>query len=329
MKKISVWTVAIVIGFSFIFFSVNKANAKAKYTINLGIVTTTKTFHYKAAAKFKQIVEKESGGAIKVIIHHSGSVGDETSILQQLQLGVLQAGVITAGPIDKFVPAIKAIEFPFIFKNFSDVDRILDGNIGKGILSKFRDANLIGFHFLENGFRNLTNSVRPVHSAKDLKGLKIRVMNSQFQIAIWRALGANPTPMPWPIYTQLSQHVIDGQENPLAVIYQYKLYEVQKYLSLTHHVYSALVFVGSKSFYDNLPKKYQKLLYSAAKSASIYERKLNRSKVKFFLSELKKHGMIIDMHPDIASFKKKVGGLKAGFTGDAKLYLDMILAASK
>ncbi len=322
MRKFFIVLFVVIVGIGF-----SAQSYAAKYIINLGIVTTTKTFHYKAAARFKQIVEKKSGGAISVIIHHSGSVGDETSILQQLQLGVLQAGVITAGPIDKFVPAIKAIEFPFIFKNYKDVDRILDGKIGQAILSQFKKADLIGFHFLENGFRNLTNSVRPVHTAADVKGLKIRVMNSQFQISIWRAIGANPTPMPWPIYTQLSQHVIDGEENPLAVIYQYKLYEVQKYLSLTHHVYSALVFVGSKSFYDKLPAKYQKLLYSAAKDASIYERKLNRDKVKFFLSELKKHGMIIDMHPDINSFKIKVQKLKSHFSGDAKKYLDMILAS--
>ncbi len=299
------------------------------YVINLGIVTTPKTFHYKAALKFKQIVEKRSNGNIKVIIHHSGSVGNETSILQQLQMGALQMGVITAGPIDKFVPAIKAIEFPFLFSSYKQVDKILDGKIGKAILNEFPKADLIGFHFLENGFRNLTNSVRPVHTVADVKGLKIRVMNSQLQIAIWRALGANPTPMPWPIYTQLAQHVIDGQENPLAVIYQYKLYEVQKYLSLTRHVYSALVFVGSKKFYDTLPAKYQKLLYEATKEASIYERQLNRKQVKFFLEQLKKKGMIVDEHPDIPSFKAKVAVLKSRFHGKARKYLDEILASEK
>ena len=309
----------------FILFSNGTAFSKT-YTINLGIVTTPKTFHYKAAVKFKQIVEKESNGQIKVIIHHSGSVGNETSILQQLQMGALQMGVITAGPIDKFVPAIKAIEFPFLFSSYKQVDEILDGKIGQGILNQFKKADLIGFHFLENGFRNLTNSVRPVHSVKDVKGLKIRVMKSQLQIKIWRALGANPTPMPWPIYTQLAEHVIDGQENPLAVIYQYKLYEVQKYLSLTRHVYSALVFVGSKKFYDTLPKKYQKLLYKATKEASIYERNLNRKQVAFFLKELKKKGMIIDEHPDIASFKAKVMPLKSEFKGIARKYLDEILS---
>ncbi len=310
--------------FSFVFLLSNQGFAK-NYVINLGIVTTPKTFHYKAAEKFKQIVEKESNGNIKVIIHHSGSVGNETSILQQLQMGALQAGVITAGPIDKFVPAIKAIEFPFIFDSYKKVDTVLDGKIGRSILNQFPKANLIGFHFLENGFRNLTNSKRPVHSVKDLKGLKIRVMNSQLHIAIWKALGANPTPMPWPIYTQLAQHVIDGQENPLAVIYQYKLYEVQKYLSLTRHVYSALVFVGSKKFYDTLPANYQKLLFKAAKEASIYERGLNRKQVAFFLSELKKKGMVIDEHPNIASFKKKVEPLKNRFKGAAGKYLDEIL----
>jgi len=319
MKK-TIWLVL----FSLLFFY-GTAFSKT-YTINLGIVTTPKTFHYKAAAKFKQIVEKQSNGNIKVIIHHSGSVGNETSILQQLQMGALQMGVITAGPIDKFVPAIKAIEFPFIFSSYKQVDKILDGKIGQGILNQFKKADLIGFHFLENGFRNLTNSVRPVHTVKDVKGLKIRVMKSQLQIEIWRALGANPTPMPWPIYTQLSQHVIDGEENPLAVIYQYKLYEVQKYLSLTRHVYSALVFVGSKKFYDTLPEKYQKLLYQATKEASIYERNLNRKQVAFFLKQLKKKGMIIDEHPDIASFKAKVIPLKGEFKGMARKYLDEILS---
>ncbi len=299
------------------------------YKIDLGIVTTPNTWHYKASMKFKEIVEKESNGEIKVVIHHSGSVGNETSILQQIQLGALQMGVITAGPIDKFVPAIKAVAFPFIFKDFKQVDEILDGPIGKAILKEFQKAGFIGYHFLENGFRNLTNSVRPVHTVDDVKGLKIRVMNSQLHIAIWKALGANPTPMPWPIYTQLAQHVIDGQENPLAVIYQYKLYEVQKYLSLTRHVYSALVFVGNKKFYDSLPAKYQKLMFKATREASIYQRKLNREKVAWFLQELKKKGMIIDEHPDIDSFKKKVEPLKAQFSGPAKKYLDMILEATK
>ena len=318
MKRIAFFSV-----FMFLFMS-TLAFSKT-YTINLGIVTTPKTFHYKAAEKFKQIVEQKSNGNIKVIIHHSGSVGNETSILQQLQMGALQAGVITAGPIDKIVPAIKAIEFPFIFDSYKKVDSILDGKIGRAILDEFPKANLVGFHFLENGFRNLTNSVRAVHTVKDVKGLKIRVMNSQLHIAIWKALGANPTPMPWPIYTQLAQHVIDGQENPLAVIYQYKLYEVQKYLSLTRHVYSALVFVGSKKFYDTLPAKYQKLLFEAAKDASIYERGLNRKQVAFFLDELKKKGMIIDEHPDVQSFKKKVESLKSRFKGSARTYLDEIL----
>ncbi|NPA74420.1 MAG: TRAP transporter substrate-binding protein [Epsilonproteobacteria bacterium] len=298
----------------------------SSYNIELGIVTTPHSFHYKAAEKFKQLVEEKSNGEIKVTIHHSNSVGSETSILQQLQMNALQMGVITAGPIDKIVPSIKAIEFPFLFDSFEKVDKILDGEIGQNILNDFKAANLVGYHFLENGFRNITNSKRPIHTADDVKGLKIRVMNSQLQIAIWKAIGANPTPMPWPIYTQLSQHVIDGQENPLAVIDQYKLYEVQKYLSLTRHVYSALVFVGSKAFYDSLPAKYQKLLFEATKEASIYERKLNRDKAKFFLEDLKKHGMIIDEHPDLNSFKEKVKPLKSRFTGVAKKYLDQILA---
>lgn len=295
------------------------------YTINLGVVTNPSSFHYKAANKFKEIVEAKSNGEIKVNIRHSKSVGNETSILQQMQLNALQMGVITAGPIDKFIPAIKAIGFPFIFDSYKKADDILDGEIGQNILKKFSSANLVGYHFLENGFRNITNSKKPIQSASDVNGLKIRVMNSQLHIKIWKDIGANPTPMPWPIYTQLSQNVIDGQENPLAVIHQYKLYEVQKYLTLTRHVYSALVFTGSKDFYKSLPKKYQDLLFLATKEASIYERKLNREKVDFFLTDLKAKGMIINENPDMDSFKEKVASLKSKFSGDAKKYLELIL----
>jgi tripartite ATP-independent transporter DctP family solute receptor len=296
------------------------------YTMDLGLVTTPDSFHYMAAKKFKDIVEKDSKGEITVNIHHSSSVGNETSILQQLQLNALQMGVITAGPMDKFIPSIKAIGFPFIFDSYEKADAILDGKIGRSILKSFNAANLEGYHFLENGFRNITNSKRPINSATDVEGLKIRVMDSQLHIAIWKNIGANPTPMPWPIYTQLSQHVIDGQENPLAVIHQYKLYEVQKYLTLTRHVYSALVFVGSKEFYDGLPKKYQDLMFKATQEASVYERKLNREKANFFLTDLKEKGMIINENPDMTSFKERVAPLKDNFSGDAKKYLDQILA---
>jgi tripartite ATP-independent transporter DctP family solute receptor len=318
MKKL------LIAAMTFAMFS-SVASAK-EITINLGIVTTPNSFHYKAAAKFKEIVEKESNGQIKVSIHHSSSVGNETSILQQLQMNALQMGVITAGPMDKFIPAIKAIGFPFIFDNYAKVDEVLDGPIGQAILKSFDAAQLKGYHFLENGFRNITNSKKPIHAADDVKGLKIRVMNSQLHIAIWKAIGANPTPLPWPIYTQLSQNVIDGQENPLAVINQFKLYEVQKYLSLTRHVYSALVFVGSKKLYDSLPEKDQKLMLQAAKEASIYERKLNRDKAAFFLKDLKNKGMIVDEHPDLDSFKTKVKPIKDQFSGEARKYLDQILA---
>lgn len=297
-----------------------------KYVVNLGIVTTPNSFHYMAAEKFKQIVEEQSGNEIQVKIHHSSSVGNETSILQQMQLNALQMGVITAGPMDKFIPAIKAIGFPFIFDSYAKADSVLDGEIGQAILGEFKAANLVGYHFLENGFRNITNSKRAIQSAADTKGLKIRVMDSQLHIAIWKNIGANPTPMPWPIYTQLSQGVIDGQENPLAVIDQYKLFEVQKHLTLTRHVYSALVFVGSKDFYDALPAKYQQLFYAASKQASIYERQLNREKADFFLSDLKKEGMTVQEHPDLESFKKQVLPLRDTYTGDAKKYLDLILA---
>ncbi len=308
------------------------APAPAALKIKLGVVTKPGSAQNVAAEKFKELVEQRSGGNVTVKIYHSASLGSETEILQQIQMGSVQMGIITLGPIDAFVPEVDVVAFPFLFKSYEQVDQILDGPLGDEILKRLEKAGFKGLAFSENGFRHLTNRVRPVHTVDDVKGLKIRVMESTLHKELWRALGANPTPMAWPIYTELEQGTIDGQENPLWVAWTYKLYEVQKYLSLTGHVYSAHAVLANLDWFNGLDAGTRKLLADAAREAARYERNWNRSNEAGFLAKLKKAGMIVDEHPDIDSFRAKVTGLRNldmfRRPGTAEL-LDKLLAATK
>ncbi|HEC31925.1 MAG TPA: TRAP transporter substrate-binding protein [Deltaproteobacteria bacterium] len=282
----------------------------SKTIIKLGVVTKPGSAQNVCAERFKDLVESKSGGNLIIKIYHSASLGTETDILQQIQMNSVQMGIITLGPFDVFVPSVKVVGFPFMFKSFEQVDRVLDGPLGKELLKDLEVAGFKGISFSENGFRHLTNNVRPVHTVEDVKGLKIRVMESELHKELWRILGANPTPMGWPIYTELQQGTIDAQENPLWVIWTYKMYEVQKYLTLTGHVYSAHIDVANLNWFNSLPKSEQKLLQQSMIEAAHYERQWNRTNEAGFLAKLKKAGMIVDEHPDIASFKAKALKLK-------------------
>jgi tripartite ATP-independent transporter DctP family solute receptor len=251
-----------------------------------------------------------SNGTIKVKVHHSASLGNETEILQQIQMGTVQMGIITVGPFDTFDPIVRVINYPFIFRDNAQADEILDGPIGKEILGSLENVGFKGLAFSENGFRNLSNNKRPVKTPDDVKGLKIRVMQSPLHKAIWQALGANPTPMPWPIYTELEQGVIDGQENPLWVFEVYKMYEVQKYASMTRHVYSGHIDVASLIWWKKLDAETRNMIQKAMYEAAVYQRKFNREGNAERLTLLKEKGMEVEMHPDANLFRAKVANLK-------------------
>jgi tripartite ATP-independent transporter DctP family solute receptor len=299
--------------------------ALAVEKVNIGIVTAPNFVHTIAATKFKEELDKALPGKYEVIIHHSAALGSETQVLQQLQLGTVQMSACTTGPVEAFVPEIKALEMPFLFSSYEASDKVLDGPIGQDLLKRFDKAGLVGMHFLDNGFRNVTNSKHPVNGPDDLKGLKIRTMESPTHLAIWRAIGANPTPMAWPITTQLQQGVLDGQENPISVISAGKLNEAgQKYLSITRHVYSALVFVGSKAFMDKLPAADRKAFMDAAQVASFAGRRYVRDNEAAQLAGLKAAGMQVVENPDLGAFRAKTEPIYASLTGDTKKIVDEI-----
>ncbi len=156
----------------------------AAVKIKLGVVTKPGSAQNIVAEKFKSLIEKASHDKFRVKIYHSASLGNETEILQQVQMGTIQMAIVTGGPFDTFDPVTRVINYPFLFKNNAEADRILDGPIGTKILKGFENYGFKGLSFSENGFRNLTNSRHPVKTPKDLKNLKIRVMNSAIHKAI-------------------------------------------------------------------------------------------------------------------------------------------------
>lgn len=290
-----------------VFFS---TTAAAEIKIRLGVVTKPGSAQNIVAEKFKELIEQRSEGNIRVQIFHSKSIGNETDILQQIQMNTIQMGIITGGPFDTFDPIVRVINYPFLFKDNEQADQILDGPLGTEILKSLERSGFKGLCFSENGFRNLTNSKHPVKTPEDIKGLKIRVMASALHKTIWQTLGANPTPMPWPIYTELEQGVIDGQENPLWVMEVYKFYEIQKYMTLSRHVYSPHIDVASLNWWKTLDAKTQDMIQKAIYEAAVFQRRDNRAKNSDRLRLLKEKGMIVEENPDISAFRAKVAGLK-------------------
>jgi tripartite ATP-independent transporter DctP family solute receptor len=318
---------AVIVGLCLIGFV---GGAMAQTQINIAAVTNPDFVHTKAAVWFKECVEKAAPGKLSVVVHHSASLGSETQVLQQIQLGTTQMSVCTTGPIEAFVPEIKALEMPFVFPSYEAADKVLDGPIGQELAKKFEKSGFVALAFLDNGFRNVTNSKKAAKTPEDLKGLKIRTMEAPTHLAIWRAIGANPTPMAWPIFTQLQQGVIDGQENPIAVIYAAKLVEAgQKYLSLTRHVYSALVFVANKAFIDGLPAAERKVVVDCARTASLQGRSFIRDNEMKQLTELKVAGMQVEEKPDLAAFRKVTAPVIESAAGDTKKMVEQIQQAVK
>jgi tripartite ATP-independent transporter DctP family solute receptor len=293
-----------------IFLALFVNDAFAEMKIKLGVVTKPGAAQNIVADKFKALMSERSGGKVVVQIFHSAAIGNETEILQQIQMNTVQMGVITSGPFDTFDPIVRVIDYPFMFKNHNQADEILDGPLGAEILASLEKSGFRGLCFSENGFRNLTNGRRPVQHPDDIKGLKIRVMASAMHKAIWQALGANPTPMPWPIYTELEQGVIDGQENPLWVMEVYKFYEIQKHMTLTRHVYSPHISVASLIWWKKLDKATRALITASIYDAALFQRNDNRVKNAGRLKLLMAKGMQVIENPDIAAMRAKVANLK-------------------
>jgi tripartite ATP-independent transporter DctP family solute receptor len=248
--------------------------------------------------KFAELVDQKSGGKLKVQVFPGGTLGSDQANVSALQGGTLEMAAMNSGIFASLVKEFAIYDFPFLFGNPKEADAVVDGPFGQGLHRKLEDKGLVGLAYYELGFRQLTNSKRPVTKVDDIAGLKLRVIPNPINIDWVKALGANPTPLPFPeLYSALEQGAVDGQENPVATIKGAKLYEVQKYMTLTNHQYNPQSVVISKKFWDSLSSGDQKILREAAAESTQYQRTQSRAQLAAGMEDLRKAGMQITELP--------------------------------
>jgi TRAP-type transport system periplasmic protein len=246
----------------------------------------------EGAQKFADLVAQKSGNKIQVKLFPGGTLGGDLQTVSALQGGTIEMTVLNAGILSSQVKAYEVFDFPFLFGTPQEADAVVDGPFGKGLFDKLAEKNLIGLAYWELGFRNLTNSKRPITKMEDIAGLKIRVIQSPIYIDMFNALGAAATPMPFPeLYTALEQKAVDGQENPFTLIRTSKFYEVQKHVAVTRHVYNPQAVLIGKKLWDQLSAAEKKIVQDSAKEATQYQRELSRKQSDEALADLKKAGM--------------------------------------
>jgi TRAP-type transport system periplasmic protein len=246
----------------------------------------------QGAVKFSELVAAKSGGKMKVNVFPGGALGGDAANVSALQGGTIEFVMLNSGILASQVKDFEVYDFPFMFANAKEADAVVDGPFGQKLHAKLQEKGIVGLAYTELGFRNITNSKKPINAVDDIAGLKLRVIPNAINVDWVKALGANPTPLAFPeVYAALEQKAIDGQENPLSVIVANKFSEVQKYLALTNHQYNPQSIIFSKKVWDTLSPAEQKILQDAALEASKYQRQVNRDAVAGQLDTLKKAGM--------------------------------------
>jgi len=260
--------------------------------LKLGHAVAPEHPYHLGAVRFSELVAQRTNNKVKIDVYPSTQLGNERDMVEGLQLGTIDLVVTSTGPLGGFVPKMFVVDLPFLFRDREHAYKVLDGPIGRDLLDAFSAKGIKGLAFWENGFRQITNNVRPIEKPEDLKGIKIRTMENKVHLASFKAFGASPTPMAWSeVYTALQQKTIDAQENPIAIIYHQKIYEVQKYLSLTGHFYSPTPLLMSLKAFDSLPKNIQKIMLDTAIECATYERNLLRDSEVKQIAEIKAKGM--------------------------------------
>ena len=276
-------------------------------TLRLAHVVNEQDGVHIAATKLEELVEERTDGKVNIEIFPNASLGDERTLLEGMQIGTVDMGVITNGPVANFVEEMAVFELPFLFPSPEAAYSVLDGPIGQELLDKLADVNLKGLAYAERGFRNLTNSERAVNSPEDLDGLRIRVMENPVYTDTFRELGANAIPMAWTeALTAMQQGTIDGQENPVNVIHSFKLDETQNYMTLSRHTYAPAIFVMGMPAWNQLPEAAQAVLEEAAQEAAEHERQVNADMEAEQLAALREAGMEINDAPDMEAFQAAV-----------------------
>src|SRR6185437_11939645 len=279
------------------------ASAQNPKVLKLGYILSKHSQLGAGASVFADEIAKRTGGRYRIEQYPDSALGGEVEMLKAVQLGTVDLAFITGAPLPNILPDVGVFNIPFLFRSVTHAHAVLDGPIGQSYLAKFRTKGLVALAWGENGMRHLTNSRREIRSPEDLKGLKLRVPQSDVMLAGFNALGANVKPLAFPLlYSALQSGEFDGQENPIATILSSKFYQVQKYLTLSGHVYDpAILFITDDGF-DDLSAEDQKAFIEAAKFAGQASRDFAAEAEKSGVAQLAQSGMSVTTNVDRAQF---------------------------
>ncbi|WP_019339260.1 TRAP transporter substrate-binding protein [Stutzerimonas stutzeri] len=249
----------------------------------------------RAAKLLAEEIKKASDGKLKVRTFGSASLGSDDQMQNALMGGAQEMMVGSTATLVGVAEEMAVWDTPFLFESEKQADYVLDGPVGQKVMDALEEKGLVGLAYWENGFRNLTNNVRPVEKMEDFDGIKLRVMPNPVFIDTFKLMGANAVPLPFSeLFTALETKAVDGQENPYNTILSSKFYEVQKYLSVTNHVYSPWIVTASKRWWDGLSKTEQDIIRTAAETARDAEREDTRAEAREALAKIKEHGMEVN-----------------------------------
>jgi len=260
-----------------------------------------------AALEFARRVKERTRGAIEVQVYPNSALGNDSSSLAGVRGGTIDLAMSGNPYYTGLVPKLNALDLPYEFTSAQQAYKVLDGACGRSLLDELGAFQLKGLAFREVGFRSLANSKRAIHKADDIKGLKLRTTPNPAHLKAFQLLGASPQPMPYAeVFPALESRAIDGHENPPQIMHASKMYEVQKYLAMTRHAYTAMPLVMNKARFDALSAEQQKVLLDEALAAARFQRDYNAKNEVALIADLRAKGMQVDETPDVASIRAVV-----------------------
>lgn len=277
------------------------------HNFKVAIAVSAGAAHYDGGVKFCELLEKKSGGKMKAKMFGGGSLGKDTAVVSSMQGGVIDMGIMNANLLTGLVKDFGVLDFPFVFESEKVAYKVLDGAWGQKLSNRLLDKGIVGLGYWEMGYLNYHTGTKPINKLEDIAGLKIRVTETPLQIDFQKALGANPVPIPYvELYTALEQRTVDGGNQTFINVQVAKLYEVQKYMTVTNHMYNPQMLLMSKKVYDKLNDDEKKALNEAAVEARDHQRVLSQQYTAKAMEFLKDKIKISVMPAeDIARMKEK------------------------
>lgn len=285
-------------------FTMMAGTASAETSLRFGYEAPRSDSQHIAAKKFNELLGKKTKGEIKLKLFPDSTLGNAQTMISGVRGGTIDLEMSGSPNFTGLEPKLNVIDIPFIFKDREHVYKVLDGEVGQGLLKDLEAQGLKGLAFWDVGFRAFSNSKHPVTKPEDIKGLKVRTNQNPMYIEAFKLLGGNPVPMPLAeLYTALETRAVDAQEHPIGIFWSSKLYEVQKYLSLTNHGYTPLIVVMNKAKFDGLSPELQTAILEAAKEAGQFQRDLNVKNEKGIIENLRKQGVEVIEKVDTQPFQ--------------------------